>query len=325
MAEMEITVETYRQVWVNYGVGLCAIVVVFYDWADTFPDEITYIWLGKRNLATFLYVAARYIGLITYGVSAYPLLAGGLSSSICTSLRNFHLYAALVIQALTAAVFILRIYALYTNRKVVIGLVSFCVAVLVLAILMIALAKHEEVVYALALAGCNPLESHAESTRYAIIWSCVSVFDLSVMALTARKGWNTYTHSLSHLWFVFMRDGFVYFTVIFIANTGNILTFALAPPVLKGVTGVLTTALEATLVSRLILNLRVYDAERRSELEQAAIADGTELRVVVHTTTATHSDSQTRGKRQHDNTHTIDDTFLDMDVEQVKGDWERDY
>lgn len=27
---------------------------------------------------------------------------------------------------------------------------------------MIALANHEEVVYALALAGCNPLESHAE-------------------------------------------------------------------------------------------------------------------------------------------------------------------
>ncbi|KZV72707.1 hypothetical protein PENSPDRAFT_750689 [Peniophora sp. CONT] len=326
MGVPEITVETYHQIWVNYVFGLCAIVVTFYDWADTLPYEISHIWFGRRNAATYLYIATRYVGLVTYGVSAYPLLAGGISLPMCTALRDFHLYASLVIQALTAAVFVLRIYALYINRKLVIGLVSFCVAVFVLAVFIIALGKHEEIVYARALPGCNPLETHAESTHFAVVWSCVSAFDLVVVALTARKGWTAYYHSLSRLWYVFMRDGFVYFTVIFVANTGNILTFVLAPPVLKGVTGVLTTALEATLVSRLILNLRVYDFERRSELEQAATADGTELRVVVHTTTATHSDSHTHGKRQHDSTHTTDDghsTFLGMEIEEVESDWER--
>lgn len=59
---------------------------------------------------------------------------------------------------------------------------------------------------------------------YAIIWSCVSVFDLAVMVLTARKGWNTYSHSLSHLWFVFMRDGVpLYCLQILVTNLLNAL------------------------------------------------------------------------------------------------------
>ncbi|VDB88866.1 unnamed protein product [Peniophora sp. CBMAI 1063] len=329
MGESAITVETYHHVWVNYGFGLAAIVIVFYDWLITLPDEIAHVWFGKRNAATCLYLAARYSGIITYGLSAYPLLAPNISISTCNALRDFHVYASLAIQALTAAVFILRVYALYNSRNLVIGLVTFCVSVLIIAILLIVLPKHHDLVYPTALPGCNPLETHAEAVRFAIIWSCVSVFDLVVVGLTARKGWRAYSHSLSRLWYVFMRDGFVYFTVLFIANTGNIVTFLVAPPVLKGVNGVLTTALEATLVSRLILNLRVYDAERRSELEQAASGEATELRVVVHTTTATHGDSQTRGRRYElDSAHTMDDhdgrSYTEMEIEEVKAEWKRD-
>ena len=51
---------------------------MFYDWLITLPAEISHVWLGKRNTATYLYIATRYTGLITYGLNVYPLLASGV-------------------------------------------------------------------------------------------------------------------------------------------------------------------------------------------------------------------------------------------------------
>ena len=58
--------------------------------------------------------------------------------------------------------------------------------------------------------------------------------------------------------------------------------------------------------------------------------DATELRVVVHTTTATHGDSLARdGRRRFESMHAVDDhdghSFAtEMEVEEIKAEWEKE-
>ncbi|VDC07327.1 unnamed protein product [Peniophora sp. CBMAI 1063] len=300
MSELTVTVETYHQVWFNYAFGISAVVLVGYDWLLTLGDEIRYIW-HKRNTAAYLYIATRYVGVMAYGPVAVSIFAKGFTESQCSILTDIHLYASIIIQALTAAVFILRIHALYRSRPILILLVLICIIALAVAIGLLAVPFHAEVVYATAMPGCNKLSTTAEGVRYAIVWTSVSVFDLAIAYLTLVKALRAHRHNLSDLWYVFMRDGFVYFTILFIFNTANILTFVLAPPIVRGVISHFTTALEVVLVCRMILNLRVSDAERRSAVEAAVAsaseaAGAVELRVVVHTSTSRYGTRSNGGQ-----------------------------
>ncbi|KZV76061.1 hypothetical protein PENSPDRAFT_497453 [Peniophora sp. CONT] len=122
-------------------------------------------------------------------------------------LTSVHIYASIIIQALTAAVFLLRIHALYRSRVILIILILICVVAVAIAIGLLAVPFHAEVVYATAMPGCNRLSTRAEGVRYAIVWTSVSVFDFVVAYLTLVKAWRAHKNSLSDLLYVFLRDG----------------------------------------------------------------------------------------------------------------------
>lgn len=87
-----------------------------------------------------------------------------------------------------------------------------------------------------------------------IAWGGLLAFDVTVFVLTlykaAKMGYNT------PLIQILVRDGSLYFVVLFLVNLANILTLHFAPTLLKNSATPLTNVLSSTLISRLMLRLR---------------------------------------------------------------------
>ncbi|KAI0259169.1 hypothetical protein BC834DRAFT_974493 [Gloeopeniophorella convolvens] len=92
--------------------------------------------------------------------------------------------------------------------------------------------------------------------RIALAWGIVLVLDFAVFVLTLYKALRVGWRQPMTIIYVLLRDGSLYFATMFLANLFNILTCLFAPPVLKGVSSVLTSVLCSTLVSRMMINLR---------------------------------------------------------------------
>ncbi|KZV70952.1 hypothetical protein PENSPDRAFT_429075 [Peniophora sp. CONT] len=276
-----ISTSTYEDLWGNWAIGLISITILYYDWLLCLGDEIELIWLkGKRlSAASTLYFLTRYLALLSHVPTSVALFGTGLPLKTCENMQFVHFIATAVVQVTTGAVFILRVHALYQDRYVL-GVVAFVAsAALGMAIWSITTSFTSHRVadtYILGMAGCNPVMRKEEAMHFAITWAGLSVFDLTVFLLTAYKALCAHGKTLSRLWYIFMRDGAAYFVLIFLANCGNIVCFLIAPPVLRGVTGLFTNVLSATLVSRLILNLREASDARSAPID----ANSHELHII---------------------------------------------
>jgi hypothetical protein len=98
-------------------------------------------------------------------------------------------------------------------------------------------------------------------------WIGNTTFDTVIFILTVYKTLSLYRagHRLP-LVTLLLRDGALYFGVIFCANTMTILTFAFAPPTLKVVHATFAHVVTVILVSHLILNLKQKGAAERKRI-----------------------------------------------------------
>jgi hypothetical protein len=65
-----------------------------------------------------------------------------------------------------------------------------------------------------------------------------------------------------------VRDGTLYYAAVVLANGANVITFYVAPPLLKGGLTSLASALAMTLCARLMLNLRASAAGGRASIAE---------------------------------------------------------
>ncbi|THH16612.1 hypothetical protein EW146_g4063 [Bondarzewia mesenterica] len=112
--------------------------------------------------------------------------------------------------------------------------------------------------------GCHLTMSDATGIRVAVAWEGEFVLDMIIFSLTVAR---TYQHRDVWTWSrgmglrntglvrLVLRDGALYFVTMALANLLNILTFYLAPPILKGVLSTFSSCISVTMMSRLMLNL----------------------------------------------------------------------
>ncbi|KAI0065299.1 hypothetical protein BV25DRAFT_1913898 [Artomyces pyxidatus] len=152
----------------------------------------------------------------------------------------------------------MRVYALYDRNRYVLVFLILVAAMGVAVACWVVVTKGVDAteVITTAVPGCNQLLDNEGGQRLALAWSGVLVFDTSVFVLTLSKAFRLGLGSGGKLLKVLVRDGALYFTVLFLANLGNILMLLHAPPVLKDSSTTLTNVLSSTLVSRVMLNLR---------------------------------------------------------------------
>ncbi|THH16613.1 hypothetical protein EW146_g4064 [Bondarzewia mesenterica] len=165
-------------------------------------------------------------------------------------------------QVVVCSLLIMRTYALY-GRSAKIFALLLTVGLVVVAIASWALVDESNDAVA-NVQGCYVAISDATGIRVAVAWEGELFLDMVIFGLTVAR---TYQHRDVRTWSgglgrrntglvqLFLRDGALYFATITLANLLNILTYYLAPPMLKGGLSTFSTCISVTMMSRLMLNL----------------------------------------------------------------------
>ncbi|KAI0744810.1 hypothetical protein C8Q76DRAFT_789289 [Earliella scabrosa] len=128
---------------------------------------------------------------------------------------------------------------------------------------MFSLSRPDEGGAHLYVEGCILVMSKSQGQHYAIAWSTILVFDFAVFCLTFARALKWSMAWRQGLFYLILRDGTMYFAILIVCYLSNVLTFvyAKASPGAAGYQGypaTLTNVLSATLVTRMMLNMREY-------------------------------------------------------------------
>ncbi|KAH6873714.1 hypothetical protein BKA70DRAFT_1129856, partial [Coprinopsis sp. MPI-PUGE-AT-0042] len=166
--------------------------------------------------------------------------------------------------AIINVIMIIRVYALYHKSKYVLGvLLSLWTIQLVLS--AIGLSTGHPISLPPGLVGCIHTGTHK---LFPSLWVTPLVTDSVVFFLTMWRGreylFKFHGSPMNH---VFVRDGAVYFLIIFLSNLANTLIFFVTTRAdLKPIAASFNQLLTSTIISRLYLNLRSAGSQPRHEM-----------------------------------------------------------
>ncbi|KAA1473570.1 hypothetical protein DENSPDRAFT_882148 [Dentipellis sp. KUC8613] len=246
----ELTIGLARELQTHYYLSLIYFVILYYDYLLTFGAEVQLFWLSgsPRRLSwpSILFLICRYGALLGH----IPLIVEVFVSPVDNNARRHFLC-------------VIRVSAIYNHNRFVLGFLIFLVlgcAGLTVWVVCSSLSEHDHGLVLLNLGsgttGCNPIYTKSQGTQLALTWGSLLVFDSCVFVLTVFKAFRVgrrYPGSLVH---VLLRDGTLYFVLLFAANFSNIMMYLYAAPPLRSTNTVLTTVLSTVAVSRLMLGLR---------------------------------------------------------------------
>ncbi|KAF9458942.1 hypothetical protein BDZ94DRAFT_1312843 [Collybia nuda] len=234
---------------------IAAFVVLIFDHLLTFSEEVERIWKRKITGAAILFLINRYITplqfIITIDAFNDPIWTPTFSR--CRQFVAFEGASTVALIAVCELIMILRVYALYGRRRPILVLLMV-LWTLQIILSSISMKLGFPVPLPAGLVGCI---FTARSKLFPAVWVTPLITDSTIFFLTMwrtrdyiKRSNNTPTMR------VFIRDGLLYFLVIFVANLMNTLTFFLAVDDLKAVGASFSQLITATMISRLVLNLR---------------------------------------------------------------------
>ncbi|EAU82179.2 hypothetical protein CC1G_11369 [Coprinopsis cinerea okayama7 len=222
--------------------SLASCVMLFYDIAITIGQEVERIWAQPTYSRITLLFALR----------REPTEQVFDSSGIHRDHQALKIVTATVI----GIIFVLRVHAIY-NRGFKITLFASAALVTELAVKIWAFTDGTRLVLPEGLVGCILVGRNHK--RFVFTWIAELAFDSIIFFLTLWRTLVLYRRQGAQpmsLFALVVRDGVVYFAVIFIANVITVLMFLLAPPDLKAMNASFSTLITSLMVSRLILNLK---------------------------------------------------------------------
>ncbi|KAF8578370.1 hypothetical protein K439DRAFT_1663774 [Ramaria rubella] len=251
---------------------LAALVLLLYDHALCFGDEITQIWNVRQNVVTISFLTARYITpifLFLANLTLYPVWTDESChifnllrlTTVTVIVTNFSLNAYHKIVG-AHIVMALRVYALYGAKLIIlIGLlVVLLIEPLIMTITITILANYSE-------PPPNPLKicpytNHLTKTS-ALFWASPLFGDTFIFVLTLLKArrYSNRSDSIPMLRLL-MRDGAFYYAAVFVAHMFTLLMILactparLRSPSLTRYFLSFTQAISTILACRSVLNLR---------------------------------------------------------------------
>ncbi|KAI0246886.1 hypothetical protein BJV78DRAFT_95391 [Lactifluus subvellereus] len=243
--------------------------ILYYDYVLTLPREIQFLWPPHNKLGWFTLACLlnRYLPVFGYlpVVLSYIQFAprGSPLDQVqpCLVLEVYNGIIVAVLQVLAGnsdiphgALCLIRVYALYGHSCRVLGLLLVVGSGSIINATCVLFRSGFRMIATFSRYGCQDFTSSPGGLYDASAWTGVLIFDSVIFSLTLYKA-VTFGRDIPLL-DVIVRDGAMYFSVLFIVNAVNILTLRFSPPFLKHCTATLTNVLSTTLVSRLVLNLR---------------------------------------------------------------------
>ncbi|KAJ7488266.1 hypothetical protein FB451DRAFT_1226852 [Mycena latifolia] len=247
----------------TFSFSSAAAAILFYDYFLTLEWEISRYWGSPLTWPNILFFANRY-GTLLGNIPVVMQYFWSEESTptkiaICRGLESYHQYFIIATQLMVGVMLILRTHALYQRSKRVLTLmVAVAVGAVVVGLWSVITGKTGDTDDNLRLYfGCDYAISEEQGISLASAWAGVAVFDCMIFLLTLYKVFSRRRPNGTNLLTVLLRDGFytnyVYFSVMFMSNLSNILTFVLYT---RGIATTFTNIISSIMISRLMLNLR---------------------------------------------------------------------
>ncbi|KAA1473148.1 hypothetical protein DENSPDRAFT_851409 [Dentipellis sp. KUC8613] len=280
---------------VNNALNLAAFVVLYYDYALTFPAELEYYWRpGSFNWASGVFFINRYVALVGHLPVVYqcfvppstigrhkickldtiPFRPGdGTSSTYCGHVIIFlgSFISEIDKHGGTTVLMMMRMYALYNRNRYILATMLIVIAAGIAWIITVEVKS----------AALGPI-TDSQGKHIAAAWTALLLFDTTVFILTMYKVHRIGRIRHQPLLRTLFRDGVIYYmydyfliawdlvstadrtcSVILIINIINIFVWA---GVYKGITSTPTNVISVTMMSRLMLNLREPQLTHLGEL-----------------------------------------------------------
>ncbi|KAJ6613194.1 hypothetical protein B0H10DRAFT_2049864 [Mycena sp. CBHHK59/15] len=303
MTETLSDTQIQGQLYISRYLILVPFTILLYDYVLTLDQEVARFWCKGLTWGSFFFYLNRYtslFGTIPILVEFFLTTTDPSKKAMCKGFESYHQYFALLSQVMVAIMLIMRTYALYERKKIVLAftiLVTVGAAAFALWVLFTGVT-HDTLSSELRAFGCPSATPHDTNLRTAAAWSGLLIFDVMIFSLTLYKA-LTHHARRGDLLTVLIRDGSVYFSLMIVSNACNIGTYTMSGPLLSGSATSLTNVVSSVMISRLMLNLRdpgIRLPQRRSRSRATTTADDspaitTFLRPYLGTEFATTIDS----------------------------------
>ncbi|KAI0250885.1 hypothetical protein BJV78DRAFT_1216044 [Lactifluus subvellereus] len=259
---MSLPVVEIRHLYLNYALNIIPLAILYYDYALTLSREVEFFWPPYNPIGwvSFLFFLNRYVPIFGHiPIVLVLVLKNSLDKHSCQRMRRYKGYFEIVLQSFVAILCAMRVYALYNKNYYLLGgLVALISASIIVGCIVVAIESGDLAIQVpdTGIYGCNfYLGLSDEGGRFlSIAWGGVLAFDIIVFVLTLYKATKVgYNVPLIQ---VLVRDGSLYFLVLFSVNLANMLTLQLASTLLKNSAIPFANVLSTTLVSRMMLCLR---------------------------------------------------------------------
>ncbi|KDR69618.1 hypothetical protein GALMADRAFT_145351 [Galerina marginata CBS 339.88] len=270
------------QAFIYNSVYASSLIILYYDYLLTFPEELARYWIGRRkaSLAWFLFSLNRYFALLGHipiliklfwrssdsrhiqvNVSLGVLLDEHQCYSHivrCAQLVEVHEYIITIGQVIIGICLLLRTYALYGRTRLALTIICMTAAAeSVYVVWKTATEKPSSTSVTLSThEGCLVPFSFQASTQLRSLWINQLCFDVLIFAFTLYKTLQAFRGGTSNILSIMLRDGTIYFGVMIIMAVVGIIDLSHFPLYIRGVTATMGNVLASTMVSRLMLNLR---------------------------------------------------------------------
>ncbi|KAI6142701.1 hypothetical protein BKA82DRAFT_1000230 [Pisolithus tinctorius] len=245
-----------EQAIIRSSIGFAALTFLLYDHLITLAEEVTYIWAHPKHASAILFFVNRYLGCFL-AVTQTVMLFVIMSPEVCIQYTHYRRVLIFMNQAIVCTLFIIRTYALYGGNKRLLAFLLFTSLALASPVAW-SLARQQGT-SATNIPGCQMIYNTNTATHLAIPPEALCIFDTLIFVLTVYKtfkvGIRSNAHSKPNLVMLLLRDGAIYFVIVAMVNLANILTFFVAPELLRGGLTIVSICIAITMVSRLMLNL----------------------------------------------------------------------
>ncbi|KAH8114784.1 hypothetical protein DFH11DRAFT_188049 [Phellopilus nigrolimitatus] len=229
--------------------------VALYEYLITFDREVHSIWQRKFSFATILWVfvyASAFLLCYHHGI-----LPATFHGGICLTFVKFPGTIQIISNISTGLTLSLRVYALY-SRAWWIFLIIIPFFIVEIVIESWAVAGGVPVPIPEGQVGCILTGKPTQGDRFAAFWIGQLIFPSLIFVMTIVRVFILRRQGSVNggIIVLMLRDGVLYFLVIFFVNLANVLTYVIGPPDIQAINAPFSALITAMMICRLMLNLR---------------------------------------------------------------------
>jgi len=260
------------------GIGL---VLLLWDHAITFADEVQLIWKARPSFAKYAFLVNRYLvacDLFTAAFFMNHFSSTPISDKTCKIFFVVSPMLGVLSIGLANILVLLRVLTLWDRDRGVVKLmtIGFLVSFAATTGTMIAAVTIflPGIRFDTTLHMCITTESSKVLTG---VWASPMVFEILVLAATCMNSLTTPRKSDTALRNALHRDGIAFFSTITILRTFNLVVAAVAPPPLILLGMFFVWAMTTLTLNRSLLNIQKAEGVRRVDLTGRQSPFGVEL------------------------------------------------